>query len=691
MMRENFFLLTMIIFSRIAEAQIPVIVHETFDVNRYGWHESQTRQHKVGFKDGKYSMETPETGWMSNVAPYLEVTKDYSIEATFTQVSGNDDNGVGLVWGGKEHNNSFTFTSNGFYRISSADPSLNISNEWHETDLVKPIGKDNKLKVEHRNNLLHFYINGKLVSTTKNFPWTGKYVGFVSYTKMHVLVDDFILANDIHINLIGKTEGLGEKENLGPNINSRYDEVSPKISADGKILYFGRKHSPENVGGVGDKEDIWESKTEDGVTWSKSFNLGSPINTELTNNLIAVSTDNNTFLFHINDGFAFMHRTHTGWSEFENIGVHFKNESHYLEGCLSPDGKAIIFVARMKTNAYYKPNSHERDIYVCLKQSNGSWSNPIHTGKVLNSAGDEYAPFMSADGKTLYFGTNGRPGYGDVDIFMSKRLSDDWKKWSVPVNLGLGINTVGFDAYYTLPASGEFGYMVSNINTLGLTDIIRFKQPLSLKPDPVVLISGKVLNAKNQKPLPAMIRFDDLSSNKEVGEARVNPKTGEYKIALPAGKNYGYHAAAAGFLSVNENLELVDLKEYTEIHKDLFLVPIAIGESIKLKNVFFVQSKSELMPESYPELNRLVKIMKDNPTIEIELSGHTDSQGNPSSNLELSETRVVAVKDYLVSKGIVAKRISGKGYGGSRPIAPSDTEENRQLNRRVEFTIVKIK
>jgi outer membrane protein OmpA-like peptidoglycan-associated protein len=356
---------------------------------------------------------------------------------------------------------------------------------------------------------------------------------------------------------------------------------------------------------------------------------------------------------------------------------------------LSSDGKAIVFVSKLKANAYYRAQVRERDIYVCLKQTNGTWSAPVHTGKVLNSSGEEYSPFLSADGRTLYFASNGRPGYGDVDIFMSRRLSDDWKQWTEPVNLGLGINTVGFDAYYTLPASGEYGYMVSDINTIGHDDIVRFKIPQSVKPDPVVLISGRVLNGKTQKPLAAMIRFDDLLTGKEVGEARVNPRTGEYSIALPAGKNYGYHAAAQGYLSVNENLELVNLREYSELKKDLLLIPIEIGESIQLKNVFFVQSKAELKTESYPELDRLVNILKENPTIEIEIGGHTDNLGAPSANLALSERRVEAVRQYLIGKGVSGKRMAGKGYGGAKPIAPSDTEENRQMNRRVEFKIIK--
>lgn len=688
---KNCYRFLFIFITYAANAQLPVIIHETFDKNIYGWSETETARHKVKLQDGKYYMETPEGGWMTFLAPYVDLKKDFSIEATFTQLDGEIDNGIGFMWGhdGKENMNNFTFSATGYYRLWCADRSMNISDEWREADNIRPVGLENKLKIEHKKGMLYFYINEKQVASTKNFPWYGKYLGFVSFAKMRLIIDDFIFAHDIRINLPATSNEIVLKENLGPNINSTYHEVNPKISADGKTLYFGRQLSPDNTGGVNDREDVWESTSSDGKHWSRSTNLGPPVNTATTNNLISVSTDNNTLLFHVNEGFAFMHRTASGWSAFEDLGIRFRNESDYLEGCLSPDGKAIVFVARLKANAFYKAESRERDIYVCLKQPNGSWSQPIHTGNVLNSPGEEYSPFLSADGRTIYFASNGRPGYGDVDIFMSRRLSDDWKQWTQPINLGLGINTVGFDAYYTLPASGEYGYMVSDINTIGHDDIVRFKIPKEVKPDPVILVSGRVLNAKTQKPLSAVIRFDDLLTRKEVGEARANPRTGEYSIALPAGKNYGFHAAASGYLSVNENLEIVSLKEYAELKKDLLLVPIEIGESIQLRNVFFVQSKAELKPESYPELDRLVKIMKENSTIEIEIGGHTDNQGLPSANLELSQKRVEAVRQYLISKGVAAKRMIGKGYGGSKPIAPSDSEENRQMNRRVEFKIIK--
>lgn len=674
-----------------ARAQLPVILHETFDTNKYGWFEGETEEYRVLFQDGKYLIDAPDGGWMSYLAPYVEPGKDFSLEATFTQVDGKDNNGIGFLWGfdGKDGMNNFTFTTSGFFRIYCSDRNVGVSDEWQETNLVNPMGQENKLKVEQRGKSLSFYLNGQRVATTPAFPWHGKYVGFVTYTKMKLLIDDYIFRHDIRINLPAHLSTSGVRENLGQNVNTRFDEVSPKISADGKTLYFGRKHSPENVGGTRDREDIWESHTEDGHTWSKSTNLRAPVNTPTTNNLVSVSTDNNSFLFHINDGFALRHRTTTGWSPLEDLGIHFDNESDFLEGSLSPDGKAILFVAKLKSNAYYKPGEKERDIYVCIKRSDGTWSPPIHTGKVLNSAGDEYSPFLSADNKTLYFASNGRPGYGDVDIFMSRRLSDGWDQWSEPVNLGLGINTVGFDAYYTLPASGDYGYMVSNINSRGLTDIIRFKLPETVKPDPVVLVQGKVLNEKTNEPLEAVIRFDDLSTGQEEGEARSDPRTGDYRIVLAAGKNYGYHAEAPGYLSVNENLELVDLREYGELRKDLLLVPIEVGESIQLKNVFFAQSKAVLLPESYPELDRLVRIMKENETIEIQLEGHTDGRGDPKANLILSEQRVEAVKQYLVSKGISEKRIVGKGYGGTKPRVSNDTEENRKLNRRVEFKITR--
>jgi outer membrane protein OmpA-like peptidoglycan-associated protein len=671
-------------------AQLKVLLHEEFNNNNYGWYETTGDKGSIQIRDGKYYFVAPDGGWMTYLSPYVDPSKDFSIEATFTQLDGKTDNGMGFIWGyNNKDQNNFTFTTNGYYRIWCADKSLAISDEWRKTDNVKPLGEENNLKIEQKAGVTYFYLNGKSLMHTKALPWYGKQIGFVTYTQMRMIIDDFILSNDVRLNFTENINTNIQKENLGFGVNTPYDEVSPMISADGKMLYFVREKSPDNIGGIEDGADIWLSKIKEDQTWGGSKNMGAPVNTAVVNNLASVSTDNNTLLIHVNEGFSFMHRTLEGWSAFEDVGIRFKNEGDYLEACLSSDGKAILFAAKLKTNAFYKSDNKERDIYICLKQKDGKWGEPINAGKSLNSSSDELSPFLSADGRTLYFASMGRPGFGDTDIFMSKRLNEDWTQWSEPVNLGPGINTVGFDAYYTIPASGEYGYMVSNIKSIGRADIIRFKIPKNLKPDPVVLVLGKVLNAKTKQAVSAAITFDDLTTGKDIGEARSDPKSGDYKIALPSGKNYGFHATVSGYLSVNENLELSDLKEYAELKKDLFLVPIEIGESIQLKNVFFVQSKPQLKSESYPELDRLAQILKENPGIEIELSGHTDNRGDAKANLDLSNQRVTAVKDYLMSRSIDGKRITGKGYGGTMPIAPNDNDANRQLNRRVEFKITK--
>ncbi len=197
------------------------------------------------------------------------------------------------------------------------------------------------------------------------------------------------------------------------------------------------------------------------------------------------------------------------------------------------------------------------------------------------------------------------------------------------------------------------------------------------------------MNSKTNLPLAASIHFENLETGAEVGEARSDPKTGAYQIILPYGSNYGVRALASGYYSVNENLELKASDTYNEVSKDLMLVPIEIGEKGILNNVFFTAGTFTLKPESFPELDRFVSVLKENPSIFIQLEGHTDNFGDAQVLQKLSENRVEAVKQYLVSHGIDAKRITGQGYGASKPVSTGTTEEDRKKNRRVEFNILK--
>ncbi|MGN6647627.1 MAG: OmpA family protein, partial [Cytophaga sp.] len=209
-----------------------------------------------------------------------------------------------------------------------------------------------------------------------------------------------------------------------------------------------------------------------------------------------------------------------------------------------------------------------------------------------------------------------------------------------------------------------------------------------LKADPVFIIYGKVLDKETGNPLADSIKYYNLNTNQEAGIARTNPIDGSYRIVLPYGQAYGFHADKTGYYSERSSIDLTQVKTYTEIERNLLLAPIKVGSLVTLNNVWFVQSKPVLLPDSYAELDSLVQILKDNPTIKIEIAGHTDNIGNPKQNQKLSEDRVIAIKNYLIDHGIAANRLTGKGYGSSRPIASNDKEETRRLNRRVEFTII---
>lgn len=675
-----------------ASAQLPVLLKDEFTTNANGWWTGNGDHFSMNVEGGKYIITTrlKDNGRLATLTPYFDKQKDFSLEATFVQQSGSDNNGFGLLWGGSDDGKyqEFMITTNGYFKIKSPETGKNI-NEWIEYKKIKPFGSENTLKVEQKKSKWYYYINGEEVASTNSLPIYGHKIGFVNYTDMVLEIDHFIFRHDAPINLPAQlTSGL-IKENLGPQVNSAYDDLGPHITADGRTIMYGVEGSVHNVGGKEDGEDIWITTSKDGKTWSPSTNMGTALNDKDANNLAAISADNNMLLFCRTDGFQIRKRTTDGWSPPEYLTVRFKNEVSNMEGNLSPDGKAILFTAKLTQNMYYNAGVKEKDIYVTLQNDRGIWSDPINLGKQINTAQDEISPFLSADGRTLYFATNGRPCYGGYDIFMSKRQGNGWTSWSEPVNLGPEINGIGFDAYYTLPASADYAYLVSNTNSFGASDLVRVKLPDAIKPEPVVLLLGKTLNAKTKEPVSAEILFEDLVSDKEVGEAISDPNTGSYRITLPNGKNYGVRAVAKGFLSVNENLELLSITKYAEIEKDLFLVPIEVGGTIQLNNVFFEQGKPMLKSQSFPELDRLVQIMEENPSIKIELAGHTDNVGNQAALMKLSQDRVLSVKAYLEKKGIRKDRIDGKGYGSTQPIAPNTNEADRQRNRRVEFKITK--
>lgn len=495
------------------------------------------------------------------------------------------------------------------------------------------------------------------------------------------------------INTIPTLEFQEKPENLGAEVNSIYDELAPKITPDGKAVYFTRKYHPDNLGGFKDEDDVWYSELKNQFgKWTNAVNMSSPINNQYNNFVQSITPDGNTLLLGnvynkdgtMSPGVSITNITENGWSYPERqVLADFYNLNQFANYYLSNDGMFLLMSIERK-DSY-----GNLDLYVSFRKGDNRWSKPENLGPIINTNVNDYSPFLAADGVTMYYSTSGKSGYGKEDIFLTTRLDDTWKNWSEPQNLGNVINSSESDTKYNIPASGEFAYFSTTNNSLGKNDIFRVKLPSLIKPKPVVLLIGKALNERNGKPISAKISYEDLETGEEVGIARTNPLTGEYKIVLPAGKKYGFMAIADGHYSVTQNIDLSELSEYQEIEKDLKLAPIEVGAVFTINNIFFEFAKAALLPESFPELNRAVKFLFNNPGIEIEISGHTDNVGSDITNQKLSDARANSVKEYLVKSGIDEKRMIAVGYGETRPIAFNTDEEGRQMNRRVEFKIMK--
>ncbi len=487
------------------------------------------------------------------------------------------------------------------------------------------------------------------------------------------------------------TTQIIEKHNLGKTINTSYDDIIPIITVDGKTLYFTRIGHPSNI--KPSSYDVWYAEKKADSTWAQAQNIGKPINNQVSNWVVSVSSDGNTLYLsqtynsdgtYKGGGLSKSQRTKEGWSVPEDIKItNFYNRSRsFMNYFLSPNRKILLMSAERRDTKGLQ------DIYYSKLQDDGSYSAPVNLGDSINTNATECSPFLASDTKTLYFTSMGHKGLGKGDIFVSRRLDSTWQKWSKPQNLGAAFNTIEFDGFFTLPASGDSAYLVSYQNSFGKGDIFRIKMSDSIKPTPVILVSGKVLNSKNQQPLEASISYFDLETGKNMGLATSDPVNGKYKIVLPSGYNYGFLAEKDSFYSVSDNIDASLIKSYKEIERDLYLTPIEKGATIKLNNLFFDTGKAIIKPTSYPELNRLAKFLIQNPSIKIEIAGHTDSKGSAASNIVLSQQRAQSVKNYLVEKRINSQRITTKGYGERKPIADNNTKEGRTENRRVEIRII---
>jgi outer membrane protein OmpA-like peptidoglycan-associated protein len=685
---------------------------------------------------------------------------------------------------------------------------------------------------------------------------------------MRILAIIFFLAIGISLQLNAQSSFL--PKNIGSAVNSQYDEINPVISNDGKILFFVRVNHPENTFGTNDSQDIWYSVLKSDSTWSLAVRMEN-LNNARYNSVLGISGDGKTLLLNgvfNNQGTFWKQR---GVSVSTGLGVSWgvpeqltikkikrKNRGLKSSGSMSPDGKTIL-LSFGKTF-----NGKKTDLYLIQQKESGRWKSPKKL-KDLNSSKSEDAPFLSADGKTIYFSSD-RAAKNQFDIYKATRVGADWKNWSEPKRVTDTINSPAWESYFKTNKKGSWAYFSSDNKLPGHADIFKVKM---FEENPYVIISGKILNAKNEKPLAGK-KITITANGSKIDSLEINPNLATYRARLPLNKAYTLSAAAQNYTPQPKDVDVKGVKEFTirnvdlyvkpisyvlvkgklliqdtsqpvptaanvkilingisndsvkidrqaatyemrinhggsydlrlkadrfeelpkaldltnideyqelnfdlfvadvkmaivsgkildkktganlkvisaakinvegqsdvfakidtinatyelklkpgsqytvsasapnyyplyevvdassttgniKIYKDLVIVPIEVGQSIRLNNIFFDAGKTVLKKESFSELDRVADFLTKNPEIKVEISGHTDNVGAAATNQKLSQSRAQSVADYIVKKGIPKDKVVAKGYGLAKPVASNATKEGKAQNRRVEFTIL---
>lgn len=449
-------------------------------------------------------------------------------------------------------------------------------------------------------------------------------------------------------------------------------------SQDALIMCIRQKKKSEN------RQDLYISfpKGKSGRKWSKPESMGDVLNTKGTEA--------------------------TAWINHKEDTMYFSSDGH--RG--SVGGMDIYRTVRLDTTRW------------------DQWSKPVNLGEPYNTPDDEYYFTIPDKGDYIYmahhFGLNGdtlphsdivrirlKDKFIEPALFVSGYLIDDFTKDTIPgkvtfklfdsgeievvsesnVDLGYKAKLPGREKYsYT--AEGELGRYIPKDGTIDVTTLTRGEDEKSLniylKRKPGLLLSGFEMNeVRKEDTIPGTIIITLAGTDKVYKTINVDSILG-YEAFLEPGQKYDLKYNSRGYLSKIETIDLTGLSEYKEQEKDMYLLPLEEGIQFEIKNIFFALDKADLLPTSFNELDNLVNVMKDFPMIIVEISGHTDSQGSDVYNQNLSQRRSQSVVNYLIKEGIPKAQFVAKGYGETVPVATNETREGRQLNRRVEFKILKI-
>ncbi|MCA6453063.1 MAG: PD40 domain-containing protein [Chitinophagaceae bacterium] len=467
--------------------------------------------------------------------------------------------------------------------------------------------------------------------------------------------------------------------NLGDSVNTPAPEYYPSVTVTDSLLVFTRLQQRG-------REDFVESRISK-QGFGKWKLIDGDINIETNKGALSVSQDGEWMIFagdlstqgHRSFDIYISYYTPQGWSEPQNAGPNINTDFYESGPTLSPDKRALYFISN-------RPAGYGgSDLYVSYRQPNGKWGPAVNMGPDINTAGDEQAPFIHADNQTLYYTSDGLPGYGGTDLFVIRKNLDG--EWGKPENLGYPINTIENEGSLAVSANGLTAYYASDrSDSRGGLDIYQFDLRPDIRPYRTLYVKGKVMDAKTGKPLPSSVELVDNSNRHALMQVQTD-ELGEYFITLPTGKNYTFTVNRKGYLFYSELYALQNKEADSVYRKDIYLQPVELNVVSTFRNIQFATNSFELPQDAFIELDRLWQLLTENPGLKIEISGHTDNIGKAEDNQVLANNRAKAIADYLVNKGIPQSRISYKGYGATQPIADNQTEAGRAQNRRTTFTI----
>ena len=508
------------------------------------------------------------------------------------------------------------------------------------------------------------------------------------------------------------------------SVNSSYDEFNPVLSPDGQTLYVTKRGHAANVAGVIDQGDIWfATRTETG--WTKLRHAGNVINHQGLNGVVGFSVDGSRMYLlnyfdpdgngggNLRQGISVSTLENGEWSRPERLAIKFfQNKSNHLSASISRDEKVLII-----SMASYTTEGNE-DLYVSFRQDNGEWTQPESLGKTINTFAEEWTPYLAADNKTLYFASNGfDSGFGSRDIYVSKRQEGSWTEWSQPINLGPSINTEGVEMNFFIPNEGKEAFFSTTQNSEGMGDIFNFMLNEEQQTAPETLIAAEVtapevreeleeaptmvvmnfqvLDAQTEQPIDAQVNITYGDNEKSFNTADLGASK-EFMQAFEEGAMVYINISATGYLDFKTEFEAEASAqssggEFGSSVETFMLTKIEVGTSMTIDNVLFKRGSASFSNAevAQKEIDKLIELMINNPDMQIRLEGHTDNRGDARILKSLSEDRVKTVRTYMVSKGIDRSRIEVVGFGGERPVAENDTSASREMNRRVEFVIIK--